>query len=148
HQLEAGEKHVTELWRLVRDISLSTVEKTLARMNIRFNHVEGESRYVPTIASTLDAIKKAAPAKVSEGAWIVDVPGISTPALIQKRDGTTLYLTRDIAAALDRYKRFGFEKMYYVVSEQQRLHFQLLFGVLKLMGNEWAERCEHLSFGT
>jgi arginyl-tRNA synthetase len=117
-------------------------------MHIRFNHIEGESHYVPQIERTLEEVKTKAQARLSEGAWIVEVEGIQTPALVQKKDGTTLYLTRDIAAAIDRFQRFHFEKMYYVVGGQQQLHFQLLKGVLKKMGYEWADNCEHLHFGT
>lgn len=146
--LEEGDPKTTVLWKKIRDLSLASAETTLSRMKVHFDHIEGESHYVPAIHSTLDEIKAKAGARLSEGAWIVDVEGIPTPALIQKKDGTTLYLTRDLAAAADRYQRFDFHRMYYVVSEQQRLHFQLLFGVLKKMGHAWAEKCEHLSFGT
>lgn len=147
-RLEEGDAKATKIWERVRTISIASMDSTLKRMNIRFNHVEGESLYIPQMKKTLDEVKAKAGAHLSDGAWIVDVEGLSTPALIQKRDGTTLYLTRDIAAAADRYQRFDFEKMFYVVSEQQKLHFQLLFGVLKKMGMDWSSRCEHLSFGT
>jgi len=146
--LEAGEPSATERWKTIRTISVASMEKTLKRLNVAFDRVEGESHYIPAIAATLEDIKAKAGAKPSEGAWIVEVEGVSTPALIQKRDGTTLYLTRDLAAAIDRFQRFSFEKSFYVVSEQQRLHFQLLFGVLAKMGVPWAGRCEHVSFGT
>jgi arginyl-tRNA synthetase len=147
-RLEAADERLMTLWKRVREISLATAEDTLRRMNVRFDVVEGESRYVPAIGKTLELVKMRANARLSEGAWIVEVPGLATPALIQKKDGTTLYLTRDIAAAIDRFERFEFHKSLYVVSEQQKLHFQLLFGVLKLMGYHWADRCEHVSFGT
>lgn len=147
-KLEGGDAHATSLWKTVRDVSIAAMETTLKRMAVTFNHVEGESTYVPQIEPVLKEIKAKADAKPSEGAWIVEVEGYTTPALIQKRDGTTLYLTRDIAAAIDRANRFKFEKMFYVVSEQQKLHFQLLFGVLKKMGYAWSDSCEHLSFGT
>ncbi len=146
--LEAGDEKTKALWKQIRDLSLKSAEQTLSRLSVKFDHVEGESAYIDSIHHTLQDVKAKANAKVSDGAWIVEVEGISTPALIQKKDGTTLYLTRDLAAAADRYKRFSFDRMLYVVSEQQRLHFQLLFGVLKKMGTEWADRCEHLSFGT
>jgi arginyl-tRNA synthetase len=146
--LEAGDEKTKALWKQIRDLSLKSAEQTLSRLSVRFDHVEGESAYIESIGQTLEDVKTKAHARVSEGAWIVEVEGIPTPALVQKKDGTTLYLTRDIAAAADRFKRFGFDRMLYVVSEQQRLHFQLLFGVLKKMGSGWADRCEHLSFGT
>ncbi len=147
-RLEKNDPKTRELWSLVREISLLSMEATLKRMQIRFHHVEGESHYTTDVEQTLKEIKEKADAKLSEGAWIVELPEVPVPALIQKRDGTTLYLTRDISAAIDRYQRFQFAKCIYVVSEQQRLHFQQLFGVVSKMGNPWGKACEHVSFGT
>ena len=147
-RMETNDEEAVALWQRVREVSVGSMCETLKRMSIRFDFIEGESLYIPLMTNTLAQVKEKGSAKLSEGAWIIDVEGISTPALIQKRDGTTLYLTRDIAAAIDRYQRFCFDRMFYVVSEQQKLHFQLLFGVLKKMGLEWSSHCEHLSFGT
>jgi arginyl-tRNA synthetase len=147
-RMESGDKEVMELWKKIREISTIAMNLTLKRMNVEFDFVEGESHYISHINSTLEQVKEKTQARLSEGAWIVEIPGISTPALIQKKDGTTLYLTRDIAGAIDRQQRFNFHKHYYVVSEQQRLHFQQLFGILDKMGFSWAKNCEHLSFGT
>jgi arginyl-tRNA synthetase len=104
--LEEGDPKTTSLWKKIRDLSLASAEGTLNRMQVHFDHIEGESHYIPAIHQTLDEIKAKAGAHLSEGAWIVEVEGISPPALIQKKDGTTLYLTRDLAAATDRYQRF------------------------------------------
>ena len=147
-RLEAGEKRTQELWKKIRAISTGSMNATLSRMNIRFNHTEGESDYIQAIETVLPDVKEKAQAKISDGAWIVEVEGIPTPALIQKRDGTTLYLTRDIAAAIGRFNQYQFERMLYIVGEQQRLHFQLLFGTLSKMGHDWSKRCEHISYGT
>ena len=106
-----------------------------------------ESTYVARFEKVIAGIKASPSARNQDGTWMIDVPGVPTPAVIQKKDGSTLYLTRDIAAAFDRFERFKFDKMFYIISEQQRLHFQLLFGVLKELKLEWGERCEHLSFG-
>jgi arginyl-tRNA synthetase len=147
-RLEAQDPSATKLWKLIRDISVANMEKTLSKMHVFFHYTEGESHYIPKMDATLKEIKAKADAKLSEGAYIVELPDIETPALVQKRDGTTLYLTRDIAAAIERFERFHFSKMYYVVSEQQKLHFKQLFAVLKKMGYGFSDSCEHLSFGT
>lgn len=147
-RLERNEPASLELWTKIRTVSIGVMERTLARMSVQFDHVEGESHYVPQIEATLDEVKRKAGAVLSEGAYIVELPDVKTPALIQKSDGTTLYLTRDLAAAVDRFERFEFDRMLYVVSNQQKLHFQQLFGVLAKMGHEWASRCRHLAFGT
>lgn len=147
-RLEAQEPEATDLWKLIRDISVANMEKTLNKMNVFFHHTEGESFYIPKMDGWLKKIKTESGAQLSEGAYIVTLPDIEPPALIQKKDGTTLYLTRDIAAAIERFERFHFSKMYYVVSEQQKLHFKQLFAVLKKMEHSFSEQCEHLSFGT
>ena len=67
--------------------------------------------------------------------------------LIKKRDGTSLYLTRDIGAAKQRYDQYHFDKMIYVVASQQDLHLKQLFKVLELMGYDWASNCSHVNFG-
>ncbi|MBI4404626.1 MAG: arginine--tRNA ligase [Deltaproteobacteria bacterium] len=147
-RLEQGESKWLETWQVIRKISLAAMDQTLSRMDVQFDYVEGESQYIEAIEKTLEEIKSKTGARPSEGAFVVDLPGMETPALIQKRDGTTLYLTRDIAAAMDRFQRFQFNRSLYVVSEQQRLHFRQLFGVLTKMGFQWADRLEHISFGT
>ncbi len=147
-RLESQDASLVALWSKIRHVSIESMQFTLKRMGIVFDQLEGESNYVSSIGVTLELIKKKCQAKPSEGAWIVELDDLSTPALIQKKDGTTLYLTRDIAAALSRQDQFGFDRMLYVVSEQQRLHFQQLFGVLGKMGLNWSARCEHVSFGT
>ncbi len=147
-ELESYEEPIINIWKKLREISIIAMNRTLKRLNVEFDLVEGESDYIRNINNTIEEIKLKAQARFSEGTYVVDVPQISVPALIQKSDGSTLYLTRDIAAAIDRYNRFKFDKMVYVVSDQQNLHFQLLFGVLKKMGHSWSELCEHTSFGT
>jgi arginyl-tRNA synthetase len=86
----------------------------------------------------------------SEGAVIVDLTQHSKKlgkAIVQKKDGTTLYLTRDIGAAMERYEQYKFDKMIYVVASQQDLHLQQLFKILSLLGFDWADRVQHINFG-
>lgn len=86
----------------------------------------------------------------SEGAVIVDLTKHSKKlgkAIVQKKDGTTLYLTRDIGAAIERYAKYKFDKMIYVVASQQDLHLQQLFKILELLKFEWANRVQHINFG-
>lgn len=86
----------------------------------------------------------------SEGAVIVDLTKHSKKlgkAIVQKKDGTTLYLTRDIGAAMERYEKYNFDKMIYVVASQQDLHLQQLFKILSLLEFDWADRVQHINFG-
>ena len=66
---------------------------------------------------------------------------------IIKSDGISLYIRRDIAAALDRREKFGFEKMIYVVDNAQGYHFQNLFKTLSRLVCGWSQECQHVKFG-
>jgi arginyl-tRNA synthetase len=109
---------------------------------------EGESNYNDKIEATLGDLKKDKVAVESQGAWIVDLKDQDLGvALVQKEDGTTLYMTRDICAAKYRKEEYNFHKMLYVVGQPQELHFKQLFAILKRMGYKWADQCEHIKFG-
>ncbi|MDZ4910437.1 arginine--tRNA ligase, partial [Clostridium perfringens] len=96
----------------------------------------------------IDGIKEKGLLKESQGTNIVDLEEHNMPpALITKNDGSTLYMTRDLAAAIYRKNNYDFEKCIYVVGSQQALHFQQLFKVLELMGFEWSKDLIHVPFG-
>jgi arginyl-tRNA synthetase len=98
--------------------------------------------------STIETLKQKALLEESEGAQIVKLEELKIPpAIIMKSNDSTLYITRDLAAAEYRHKTFKFEKMLYVVGTPQALHFQQLFAVLDKMGHAWAKNCEHVGFG-
>lgn len=95
-------------------------------------------------------LKEGGLSEESEGAIIVDLTKYNKKlgkAIVQKKDGTTLYLTRDIGAAMERYDQYKFDKMIYVVASQQDLHLQQLFKILSLLGLDWADRVQHVNFG-
>src|SRR5438132_2558199 len=83
----------------------------------------------------------------SEGAQVVELDGEKTPILLETRDGTTLYATRDVAAAEYRWNAYHFTRSLYVVDRGQALHFRQLFKLLARMGHTWVGRCEHVPFG-
>ena len=83
----------------------------------------------------------------SQGAQVVELEGEKTPILLMTRDGTTLYATRDVAAAMYRWQTYQFTRSLYVVDRGQGLHFRQLFKLLALCGFEWSDRCEHVPFG-
>ena len=82
---------------------------------------------------------------VDDGRKVIDLD--EKIVTIVKSDGTSLYITRDIAAALDRREKFGFEKMIYVVDNAQGYHFQNLFKILSRLGCGWSQECQHVKFG-
>lgn len=144
--LEEGREEETALWRWFRELSLAEFEKQYHRLGVHFDSYTGESAYNEKVKETVAALQQSGIARESEGAWIVELDGLP-PCLIQKKDGATLYATRDIAAAIDRYETYGFTHLLYVVGAPQQLHFQQVFGVLARMGHTWVDRLEHIPFG-
>ncbi len=147
-KLEAGEQEATRLWRWFRDISLKKFQRIYDILDIHFDSYAGESFYNPMLAETIEEVKAAGFAQESQGALIVDLKRFGMPpCLLRKTDGSTLYATRDIAAAIYRFNTYGFDKMIYVVGADQKLHFQQIFKVLELLGYPWANALVHVPFG-
>ncbi|MDQ3266099.1 MAG: arginine--tRNA ligase [Myxococcota bacterium] len=148
-RMEAGDPQALALWQELREISLADFKRIYARLGIDFEHYEGESRYQGKMDAVIDQIAQTVGVKESQGAIIVDMPYPEgePPVLLKKNDGSTLYATRDLAAASDRFERFKFEKSLYVVGAAQSLHFKQLFAVLERMGKGWAAKCAHIPFG-
>jgi arginyl-tRNA synthetase len=148
-RMELKEPEAIRLWRELRDISIQNFQRIYARLGIRFEHYEGESLYQDKMEAVIDEIARTVGVRESEGALIVDMPYPENepPVLLKKKDGTTLYATRDLAAAVDRYERFHFDRSLYVVATDQSLHFRQLFAVLERMGKPWAKACFHIGFG-
>ncbi|MFZ5967993.1 MAG: arginine--tRNA ligase [Bacillota bacterium] len=147
-KLEDGDSEAQELWQWIRDVSLMEFNRVYNMLNIRFDSYAGESFYSDKMPRILNIMEEKGLLKESRGADIVDLePYGLPPALIRKSDGSTLYITRDIAAAVYRKEHYNFYKNIYVVASQQNLHFQQWFKIVELMGNEWAKDCIHVPFG-
>ena len=148
-RMEASEPEAMKLWQQFRQTSLEDFKRIYARLGIEFEHYEGESRYQGKMDAVIDQVTATIGTKVSEGALIVDLPygENEPPVLLKKNDGSTLYATRDLAAAIDRHERFKFDRSLYVVATDQSLHFKQFFGVLAKMGLPWADRLVHVNFG-
>ncbi|MGL6106721.1 arginine--tRNA ligase [Romboutsia sp.] len=147
-KLENGDKEATELWQWFRDESLKEFSRVYDLLDIEFDSYAGESFYSDKMDRVIQILNEKGLLKESKGTNIVDLEEYNmTPALITKNDGSTLYMTRDLAAALYRKETYNFEKCMYVVASQQSLHFQQLFKVLELAGYEWAQNMEHVQFG-
>jgi len=146
---EAGDPEALELWRAIRDTSLDYFKGIYERLGVAFDHYTGESFFNDKMEAMVDRAEKKGLTSTSDGALVIDLGehGIDTPALLRKADGATLYLTRDLAAIHYRRETFGFHKLLYIVGTAQSLHFQQLFTVLGLLGDDWAEDCVHVNFG-
>ncbi|MFZ5469954.1 MAG: arginine--tRNA ligase [Myxococcota bacterium] len=148
-RMEADDGEALGLWKELRETSLADFKKVYDRLGIRFEHYEGESRYQGKMDAVIEEISRTVGTKESQGALIVDLPYADgePPVLLKKADGSTLYATRDLAAAIDRYERFHFDLSLYVVATDQALHFRQFFRVLEKMGKPWAGRMLHVNFG-
>ena len=148
-RMESNDPEAIALWREFRDTSLANFRGIYQRLGICFEHYEGESLYQGKMDQVIDEIARTVGVKESEGALIVDMPYAEgePPVLLRKKDGSTLYATRDLAAAIDRHERFHFDRSLYVVASDQAFYFRQLFAVLERMGKAWARSCIHVGFG-
>ena len=147
-KLENGDEEAKALWQWFRDESLKEFARVYDLLDIEFDSYAGESFYSDKMDVVIEKIKEKGLLKQSQGTNVVDLEEYTMPpALITKNDGSTLYMTRDLAAAIYRKNTYDFEKCIYVVGSQQSLHFQQLFKVLELMGFEWAKDLIHVPFG-
>ncbi|MEE2902586.1 MAG: arginine--tRNA ligase [Myxococcota bacterium] len=148
-RLEDGEPDALEEWKEFRETSIREFMRVYERMGIEFYGIEGESFYTDVLEEVVRQVETKPGTKTDAGALIVDMPSVpgEPPVLLKTKDGTTLYITRDIAAATDRYERFNFSRNLYAVAADQSLHFRQLFRTLAAMGHDWAENCKHVEFG-
>lgn len=151
--MEDGEPEALALWQQFRDLSIKKYQKTYARLNIDFDVYSGESQVkAETMKAVLDNLKAQKIAEESEGAILIDFSKHGAKklnkAVIIRRDGTPLYLTRDLAAILERNDTYHFDKMIYVIADQQNEHVAQLFKTTEISGRkDVADKCEHISFG-
>lgn len=146
--LESGvDNEARRLWKKLTTISLAEFDKIYKRLGVKFDLIRGESAYEKDLAPTIEICKKAGVTTVSQGALVIEIEGQEKPALLQTGDGTTLYLTRDLASVLYRKNNFNFTKAVYVVGGDQIDHFKELIAVVKRLGHAWAADIVHAHFG-
>ncbi|KAF7476068.1 putative arginine--tRNA ligase mitochondrial [Marmota monax] len=150
-RLELGDIQALSLWQRFRDLSIEEYIRIYQRLGIYFDEYSGESFYREKSQEVLKLLEsKGLLQKTIKGTAIVDLSGNGDPSSIctvMRSDGTSLYATRDIAAAIDRMDKYNFDTMIYVTDKGQKKHFQQVFQMLKIMGYDWAERCQHVPFG-
>ena len=147
-KLEQGSKEEVELWQWFREESLKEFQRVYDMLGIEFDSYNGESFYSDKMPRVEKELLDKGLLQESKGAQVVDLEEYKLgTALIKKSDGSSLYITRDIAAAVYRKENYDFYKNIYVVATQQNLHFQQLFKILELMGYDWANQCVHVPFG-
>ncbi len=147
-KLEQQDEEARELWSWFRELTLRELKQLYKKLSVDFDHNWGESFYIDRLPELVETLAAKGISKVSDDATVIDLEEYNLrTCLVKKSDESSLYMTRDIAAAIYRYEQFKFQKMIYVVGNPQQLHFQQLFKILELMGHGWAKDCEHVSFG-
>ncbi|MBR6808591.1 MAG: arginine--tRNA ligase [Clostridia bacterium] len=148
-KLEDHDPENIALWKWFIDVSFKEYSVTYNQLGITFDSYNGESFYSDKMAPQIEVMREKGLLKLDDGASIVDLEEYGMPpCLILKRDGTTLYPTRDIAAAVYRKNTYNFDKCIYVTSSGQSLHFAQWFKVVGLMGYDWNEDLVHVPYGT
>jgi len=147
-KMQDGDEEGLALWRWFIDLSMREFDRLYKRLGVSFDLTRGESYYTDKMDAIAKSLSEKGLLKESDGAQIVDLEAHGMPpCLILRSDGGTLYPTRDIAAAIDRYETFKFDKCLYVTATEQILHFAQWMKVVELMGHEWANGLVHVAYG-
>lgn len=148
-QMEKGNEEALSIWQWFVDISLKEYKGTYALLGMEFDHYLGESFYRDKTADVVKRLQDANLLRESQGAQIVDLEEYNMPpCLIMKKDGSSIYATRDLAAIFYRKATWNFDKCLYVTGQEQKLHFAQVFKVVELLGNEWAkDSLVHIPYG-
>ena len=147
-KIELGDPEAHMLWEKMKDATIREVKVTYRRMGVDFDSWNGEAFYMDKMQPIIDELREKGISKVDQGAEIVDLSEWNMPpCIIVKSDGSTIYATRDLAAACYRKATYDFSKLLYVVAYQQDLHFKQFFKVLELMERDWVKDCVHVNFG-
>jgi arginyl-tRNA synthetase len=147
-KMEHGDEEALAIWKWFREISLKEFLRVYDMLGIEFDSYAGESFYNDKMAAVIEELKEKGLITLSDGAQIVNLEEYNMPpCLITKKDGSSLYATRDISAALYRKKTYDFDKCIYVTGLEQKLHFAQWFKVIELMGYDWYKNLMHVPYG-
>ena len=150
-KLEQGNKYCIEIWNKFKDLSLKEFAKIYDLLGVEFDSIQGEAFYADKCQKVIDILESTGKLQESNGAKIIDLEyaGISTPCIIEKSNGSSIYATRDLATILYRANTYDFDKCLYVVAYEQNLYFKQIFEVAKLLGlkEKYTNGLEHVSYG-
>jgi arginyl-tRNA synthetase len=147
-KIEQGDEECQALFHWFKDLTLKDVQRIYDMLDIHFDSYAGESFYSDKMQPVVDELREKNLLVESRGAQVVDLEAYNMPpCIILKSDGSSLYATRDMAAAMYRKATYDFYKCLYVVAYQQNLHFKQFFKVLEMMGKDWAQDLVHVAYG-
>ncbi len=145
--LHSGSNENKALWDEFLPYCLEDIQRIYDRLNIKFDHILGESYYQNQLESIVKELTENGLATESDGAMCVFLDGFEAPMIIRKKDGAFLYPTTDLATIKHRVEEWQADSMLYVVDHRQHDHFDKLFAASKLWGYKDVEMT-HVSFGT
>ena len=146
-KLEEGDPEAVKLWKWFREVSLQEFNRIYKELDVDFDSYNGEAFFNDKMTPVVDELRQKNLLHESQGAQVVDLGEDENPALILKSDGSSLYMTRDLAAALYRKDKYDFVMSLYVAGNEQSGHFKQLKQVLKKMGYDWSDDIHHIPFG-
>lgn len=148
-KMEQGDEEALSIWQWFKDISMIEYRRVYQLLGVEFDSYNGESFYRDKTQAISERLEQAGLLKESDGAYIVDLSDYDmAPCIIKKKDGGSIYATRDLAAIFYRKETYHFVKCLYVTGQEQKLHFAQVFKVIELLGNDWAaSQLVHIPYG-
>lgn len=147
-KMEQGDEEALAIWQWFKDISLVEYKRIYKLLGMDFDHFTGESFYRDKTHEVVEKLQEKDLLVESEGAHIVSLDEYDmAPCLIMKKDGSSIYATRDLAALLYRKRTYNFDKCIYVTGLEQKLHFAQVFKVIELLGYDWYQNLVHVPYG-
>jgi len=146
-KMELKDKEYLDLWSWIREESLKESAQIYDLLDISFDSYNGEAFYNDKMDAVVDELESKGLLVEDQGAKIVNLGDDMPPALIKRSDGGSLYITRDLAAVFYRKKEYKFNKILYVVGNEQKLHFQQLKRLIDKMGYDFSDEVNHVNFG-
>lgn len=147
-KLEDGDEEAVALWKWFREESLTEFNHIYKLLGVEFDSYNGEAFYNDKMDEVVNLLEEKHLLTIDNGATIVDLEKYNlNPALIKKSDGATLYITRDLAAAIYRFRTYNFAQSLYIVGNEQSNHFKQLKAVLLELGFDWSDNMHHIPFG-
>jgi len=146
-QMELSNPEYLDLWKWIREESLKESAQIYDLLEIDFDSYNGEAFYNDKMDPIIKELEEKHLLHEDQGAMIVDLGDNIPPALIKRSDGGSLYITRDLAAVFYRKKKYKFDKILYVVGNEQKLHFEQLKMLVDKMGYDFSDQIVHVNFG-
>ena len=147
-KLQLGDEENQKLWKEFIDISLKEYNKIYHRLGVNFDYYYGESFYNDMMPAVLEELKKKGIAREDQGALVVFFENDKLPpAIVQKKDGSFLYTTSDLATMKFRKDELNVDEAVYLTDDRQQNHFKQVFEIGEMLGEPYNYKKTHVVFG-